>query len=204
MQRLILPIILTCAAFLSGCNGPSRAEINLAARMNALAAKTNRQAHLTFDPERDVLIADFAPDLIRNYRILTAVQSNESSFASPGYTTHRMVKYPDCKLENDNGWAAGASIKAISGDRQICWLQTRYEPAPQRAVVATTRHRKFMIDGVKTIEQRITIRRPDGATASFRVGITRCRWADVRSTTESGRLAPDPEGHLPKVAYGQK
>ena len=181
VKRLILPVLLICSAVMSGCNGPTRAEIDIAAQMNAQSREANSRARIDFDPGRDVLIADFAPELILNYRILTAIQSNRSSFASPGYTTHRMVKYPDCRLENDNGWAAGASIKAISDDRTICWLQTRYEPAPQGAVVATTRHRKVIVDGVETNEHRITIRRPDGASTAI-------VYYSARNETESRRI----------------
>ena len=164
MKRLILPVILICAALLPGCNGPSRDEIDLAARMNALAAETNREAHLAFDPEREALVSDFALELVKDYRLITAYRPVQSLNAETRFTTYRMVHYPGCRFEDDLARDDGDSMQAINEDRTICRFTTQGEAPPQGAVVATSHHRKLTIANVATIEHRIVIRRPDGQT----------------------------------------
>ena len=176
MKRLVLPVLLVCVALMAGCRGPTREEIELAARMNAQARDANSRAHIAFDPSHDALVSDFVPDLIGQYDLRIGYKPEEMRGEIYGHTSYRSVRYPDCKLP------AGAdrfdlSMRALGKDKRACLLIARSQPVSQGAVVTTLQFRKLTVDGVKTGEHRIVIQRPDGASTSVVYYTARDEWS---------------------------
>jgi hypothetical protein len=152
---------------LTGCQGTpgaTRAEIELAARMNEQAAAENQRAQLAFDPATETVVTDLALQLVRDYRLPLAYADRSNEPERRRVAAYRVVRYPRCSGPAE-GLGDAYSLSSIPADRTLCTLTT-YEPLPSVAVIAETIRTNLVIDGVPTIEFRIVLRRPDGPTAS--------------------------------------
>jgi len=156
-------VLLACS--LAGCGLMNAMAVDaLVERLNKEASEQNAKVKIAFDPERETIITDSAPYLVRDFRLNYAHRKEYTVDGHPEqYASFRIVRYPGCnKARPEGDFSYSLNPSGTSG---LCSLDIFAEAPPRDALTTHVQRRLVEIEGRKLSRVDLTIRRPDGRQA---------------------------------------
>jgi hypothetical protein len=166
MRRLsIRASIALSACILSGCHlMESMAVEDLVKRLNEQAFAQNAEVKIAFDPEKETIITDSAPYLVRRYQMNVAYRKEDTRDDEPKrYDSFRTVHYPGCSkpsAETEFNYILDSLMN--SG---VCDLHIFNEAPPPSALSIIETAQTIEVEGHTIRRLNLTIKRPDGRSA---------------------------------------